>query len=430
MIAFESESKNSEIQNIILAAFPYSMKTLIFLGAIPFFLLMIGLEVWASHRKRKQLYRLNDAITNLNIGIGNQVFNLFLALLLLGAYNFIFQNLSLIWLPVNLWTGLLCLLGFDFLFYWAHRWSHESNFFWGAHVVHHSSEEYNLSVALRQSWIHNLIAFFIFIPLPLLGFDPAVFFVAGAVHTLYQFWIHTQLIGKLPVWVEAFLNTPSHHRVHHGVNPQYIDKNHGGVFIIWDRLFGTFAEEKEEVVYGITTPLESWNPSWANLHYYVEMVKAARSMKWKDRLKMIFARPGWRPDYLGGSIPIPSEPYTEKFDAAAQKKLTWYVLVNFVMVLLGLCSFMYFFETISWFYRFSFFTMLILSTMICGGIMEQKSWVVPAEHMRLVLLLLSLNSYYFFWSMDWFLVMVIASSLAFLGLNLWFTLGRRPLNPV
>lgn len=401
------------------------MKTLIFLGAIPFFLLMIGLEAWVAHRQKRNVYRFNDAVTNLNIGIGNQVFNLFFSLVLLAVYNLVFQHFSLWQLPSNLWTGIGCLLGFDFLFYWAHRWSHESNFFWGAHVVHHSSEDYNLSVALRQSWIHNIIAFFIFLPLPVLGFDPTVFFIAGAIHTLYQFWIHTQTIDKLPRWLESWLNTPSHHRVHHGVNPQYIDKNHGGVLIVWDRLFGTFQKEEEEVVYGITTPLKSWNPSWANLHYYVEIWQAARRMRWADRLRMVFARPGWRPGYMGGTIPIPSQPNKKKFDAKSGKWLNAYVLANFVLILGGLCAFMYFFETVSWFYRVAFFATLILSTMICGGIMEGKAWVVPAEYLRLVVVLLSLNTYYYYWHLDWFLVFLVSSGIAFLGLNLWFTLGRR-----
>lgn len=401
------------------------MKSLIILGAIPFFLLMIGIELWVARRQGKKLYRFNDTITNLNIGIGNQVFNLFFKIVLLGVYFWTFANFAFWQLPANLLTGLLALLVYDFLFYWAHRWSHEMNLFWGAHVVHHSSEEYNLSVALRQSWIHNMIAFFIFLPMPLLGFDPTVFFIAAAFHTLYQFWIHTRTISTLHPLIEAILNTPSHHRVHHGVNPKYIDKNHGGVFIIWDRLFGTFQKEEEAVVYGITTPLKSWNPTWANLHYYGEMLRLAKLMKGIDRVRLLFARPGWRPAYLGGSVAVPEvNPKANKYNALSSPWLNLYVLVQFVLVLAGLCAFMYFFDEISWFYRSVFFFILILSTMICGAIMENKSWVGPAEYVRLVLLLLSLNSFYYFWYWDWFWVMVIGSGLGFVGFNLWFTLGR------
>lgn len=404
------------------------MEYLIILGAVPFFLLMIGLELYVLRRQSKpDGYRFNDTITNLNIGIGNQVFNLFFQVMLLGAFSLIYDNFSFWHLPANAGTVLLCIVLFDFLFYWAHRWSHELNFWWGAHVVHHSSEEYNLSVALRQSWLHNIMAFVIFVPLPLLGFDPSVFLIAGSAHTLYQFWIHTKTIQKMPKWFEAVFNTPSHHRVHHGVNPKYIDKNHAGVFIIWDKLFGTFQAEEEEVVYGITSPLKSWNPVWANIHYYVELVKASRAMKFIDKLRLIVARPGWRPDYMGGTIPIP-EPDENRslYNATAVGKwLNLYVLVQFVLILAGLCTFMYFFHELSWLYRITFFGVLILSTMICGAIMENKAWVAPAEYLRLVLVLVSLNSLYYIQYLDWFLVMVIGSGVGFVALNLWFTLSWR-----
>lgn len=402
------------------------MKNLIFLGAIPFFLLMIGIELWMARRSGKsEVYRFNDTITNLNIGIGSQVFNLFFQIGILAVYFVIFTRFSFFQLPVNVWTILLCILAFDFIFYWAHRWSHEMNFWWGAHVVHHSSEEYNLSVALRQSWFHNALAFILFLPLPFLGFDPAVFFVAGAIHTLYQFWIHTKLIGKLPRWIEFWLNTPSHHRVHHGVNPKYIDKNHAGVLIIWDRLFGTFQAEEEEVVYGITTPLKSWNPGWANLHYYVEMVRAARPMKWWDKLKMLWARPGWRPDYLGGTIPIPEpSPNRNKYNAYAPSRLlNLYVLGQFVLILVGLSAYMYYFEELTPFFKVLLMGLLILSTVLCGGIMENKSWVRPVEYLRLIVVLASLNSLYYFQFLDWLLAMMIGSGLGFIILNAWFTLG-------
>lgn len=403
------------------------MKTLIFLGAIPFFLLMIFLESWLGKRQGKTgMYRLNDTITNLNIGIGNQVFNLFAEIAILGAYFWLFSNLAPWELPTNAGTVLLGILVFDFLFYWAHRWSHEINFWWGAHVVHHSSEEYNLSVALRQSWFHNVMAFFIFIPMPLLGFHPATFFIAGALHTLYQFWIHTKTVDKLPFWLEAFLNTPSHHRVHHGVNPQYIDKNHGGVLIIWDRLFGTFEPEQEEVIYGITEPLKSWNPAWANFHYYAEMFRVMGQMKGRDRWKMLLARPGWRPDYLGGPIEVrKADPLRKKFNRQPPALLNIYVLGQFAMVLGGLCAFMFHFEELTWTFRLVFGGIMMLSLVLCGGILENKSWVIPLEYIRLTLVLAALNSLYYFHYLDWFVVMVIASGTGFLLLNCWFTWGWR-----
>jgi alkylglycerol monooxygenase len=288
------------------------------------------------------------------------------------------------------------------------------NFFWGAHVVHHQSEEYNLSVALRQPWFHSLISFFIFLPIPFLGFDPVIFGLAAGLQTLYQFWIHTRAIGKLPSVIEYFLNTPSHHRVHHAVNPQYIDKNHAGVFMMWDRMFGTFKaeEDTEEIVYGITTPFKSWNPVWANWHYYQEMIDKATLMKsWRDKLHMLYARPGWLPDYMGGfqSVKeVDSKVYT-KYDADTTTLFKAYGLLQFIITLAGTIDYLDHFGTISMFYRWLFAAVIILSIMIIGAIFEQRKWIVWAEIARLLLVIFSLNSYYYYWYSHWLTIMEITS---------------------
>lgn len=404
------------------------MSPLYILFAIPFFLLLIGIEILVSRLRKQRWYRFNDAIANLNIGVGQQAVTLFSKIFLGGVYFYFFSQFGLFSIPQSVWSFLGALLLFDFLFYWAHRWSHEVNFLWGAHVVHHSSEEFNLSVALRQSWFHNLLAFFIFLPIPVMGFAPMTFFQAAAAHTIFQFWIHTEAIGKLPRIIEWIFNTPSHHRVHHGRNPQYIDKNHGGVLIIWDRLFGTFAAEDERPAYGITTPVKSWNPAWANLHYYAEMLQKMKLMsRWRDRLRMLVARPGWLPEELGGMQPVPEvqREAVQKFDARATRWLHAYVLVQFISILVGLSAFMYHFKNVSLFYQVTFFSILILSTMICSAVMENKPWVGVAEYIRLGLVALSLNSFYYFWHLDWFRVMLLASVGAIGVCMLWFALSRR-----
>ncbi len=399
-------------------------KSLLF--AFPFFFLLIGLELWIAKRRKQQYYRFNDAITNLNIGVGNQVTGLFFKSIYLGVYYLMFEHVALFHLPATVWSWILCFLLFDFIFYWAHRWGHEINFFWGAHVVHHSSEEYNLAVALRQPWFHNLIAFVIFLPIPMLGFEPIIFLTAAGFHTLYQFWIHTKAIGKLPKWVEYLLNTPSHHRVHHGVDPKYIDKNHGGVLMIWDRLFGTFAEEEEEPTYGITTPIKSWNPTWANFHYYVDMMKKAGQMSnWKDKFKILFARPGWMPDELGGfqaPLPVDKTNY-QKFETTTSKWLNYYVLAQFIMIIVGTSAFMNYFDGISTFYKGAFLITLILSIMICGAIFENKKWVIAAEYARLLMVILTLNTFYYYWYIDWFSVMLTSSLIGFVLFGAWFTVS-------
>jgi alkylglycerol monooxygenase len=405
----------------------FSMLNIILI-AVPFFLLFIGLEYWAGRRKGQQWYSLHDTLTNLNTGIGNQVAGLLSKALLVGAYMWIYENLAFFHQEPTWYSALICLLAFDFIYYWAHRWSHEINFFWGAHVVHHQSEEFNLSVALRQSWIHNLLAFSLFLPLPFLGFEPILFFSVAAFVTLFQFWVHTKAIKKLPRWFEFIFNTPSHHRVHHAVNPKYIDKNHAATFIIWDRLFGTFKEEEEEPTYGLTTPLKSFNPTWANLHYYKEMWQIAkRSKSWRDRLRIIWARPGWTPEELGGYQAPPevdAENY-KKYDHEVSPALEFYVIVQFLGVLAATIAYMSHFDTITTFYQWAFAGGIVLSAMICGGIMEQKKWVGIAEYARIGLVLASLNTYYYFWYIDWLAIMGAVSALLAVASVAYFTWSWR-----
>ncbi|MFN8277933.1 MAG: sterol desaturase family protein [Chitinophagales bacterium] len=386
--------------------------------AIPLFFLFMGLEALFSSLKGRKWYRLNDTLMNLSLGIGSQLFGVASKIVLLGLFALIQQRYSWFEIPNTWWSFILCLLTFDFLFYWAHRFSHEMNFLWGAHVVHHQSDEYNLSVALRQSWIHNLIAFFIFLPIPLLGFQPLTFGLAAGLDTVYQFWIHTKAINKMPRWFEYIMNTPSHHRVHHAVNLKYLDKNHAGVFIIWDRLFGTFQAEEnaDEIVYGVTTPFTSWSPVWANLHYYVELWRMARLMHWRDRLRLLVARPGWKPDYLGG-FQQPQEPTSarKKYNADTNHWLRTYAVAQFIAIIVGAVAFLAFYESISLFYKAFFFAILILSISIIGAIFEKRTWVLKAEYARLLLIIGSLNSFYYYWYHHWMAVMAIGSLVAFVA---------------
>ncbi len=395
---------------------------------IPIFFLAMFIEYGYTHLKKQERYRFNDTITNLNIGIGNQVFSLFSKGILLGVYISFYENYALLEIPITTLNFILTIFVYDFLFYWAHRWGHEINFFWGAHSVHHQSEEYNLSVALRQSWFHDMIAFFIFLPAPILGFPPELFFPALLLGTLYQFWIHTETIDKLPRPIEFFFNTPSHHRVHHAVNPKYIDKNHAAIFIIWDKMFGTFKAEEERPTYGITTQLKSWNPTWANTHYYIDLWNYAKQLpRWRDRLKLLFARPGHLPEELGGiqAIPEVDKSVYKKFNASTSMLLNLYVLLQFVSIVLGLIAFMAWFPELYPFYQVVFALMIIVSMMICGGILENKWWTVYAEYARLFLLLLSLNSLYYFCFMDWFVVMLVASVVVAGLFGLWFGVAWR-----
>lgn len=396
------------------------------LVAIPFFLIAILIEIWALRRQNKAAaYRLNDAITNLNIGIGQQATGMFFKSIMLYGYVKIYENAAIVSLPQTWWSFLLCLVAFDFLFYWAHRLGHESNFFWGAHSVHHQSEEYNLSVALRQSWFHSFITFFIFLPLAIVGFHPVTFTAAAGVNIIYQFWIHTQAIDKLPSWVEAIWNTPSHHRVHHAVNKQYIDRNHAGMFIVWDKMFGTFEAENEAPIYGITTPLSSWNPFWANIHYYIELWQQSRHIsRLRDKLYLWIAPPGWQSAENGGyQAPPYIAPDRPKYNTEVSLSLNLYVLSQFMLIIVGLVAFMYYFNAISMFYKIAFLGMLLLSMQICGAIFESRAWGKILEFLRLMLALVLLNTFYYYWYAHWLTVMLVSSIIAYFVFNIWFGLA-------
>ena len=221
------------------------------LFAIPVFLLTIVIELVHNFRRNGgKDYNFEDSITNLNIGIGSQAIGAVTKAVLLMLYVWVYDNFRVITIPPSWYSLIFAIVLFDYIFYWAHRWGHEWNIFWGAHIVHHQSEEYNLTVALRQSWFHNLLAFPLFLPIPFLGIDLLSFGAAAGIVTLYQYWIHTKAIDRMPRWFEAIFNSPAHHRVHHGTNAKYLDHNYAATFIIWDKLHGTFIDEDEQPVYG------------------------------------------------------------------------------------------------------------------------------------------------------------------------------------
>jgi alkylglycerol monooxygenase len=390
--------------------------------AIPFFLLGIGFEfVWGRLRKTN-FYNFEDTLTNLNIGIGSQAFNTLLKVLLLTLYEYIYLHFAIFSIGVSIWSFLGCLLVYDLIFYWAHRWGHEMNIFWGAHIVHHQSQEYNLSVALRQSWFHTALGFVLFLPLPLLGFDPLIFAAAAATATLYQFWIHTRHIGKLGI-LEWVLNTPSHHRVHHGINSKYLDKNYAAVFIIWDRLFGTFCEEEEEPEYGTTVPINSFNPVWANVHFYSDLYAGMqKTPKWRDKLVLIFRGP----EYLGKLLGDKRQAaMPEKFRTKVPLNMQVYVLLQFVVLLWALISYMGHFRELSLFYKLSFFALIALTTLNCGAVMENKSWVYVVETVRFAAFLLVYNSLYLLHYKNYF-GYTLPGSLLLTGLFIsWIFYNRR-----
>ncbi|MBK8302554.1 MAG: sterol desaturase family protein [Pyrinomonadaceae bacterium] len=260
--------------------------------AIPFFALMIALEAfWAYHKNSNEYNDKKDTWGNIFMGFMSVVWGALFGLAT--GYIFVFlYEIAPYKFPADAWWTWVILFFVDDLFYYIfHRVSHESRLFWNFHVVHHSSERYNLSVAVRQSWFSGILHWIFYAPIMLLGFAPWMFATMHGFNLIYQFWIHTRFINRLGA-LEYVLNTPSHHRVHHGVNEQYLDKNYAGVLIIWDRMFGSFVNETEEPRYGIIKPIKSYNPLWINTHGWVEMWQAIkRQTTFKAKVMCVFASP-------------------------------------------------------------------------------------------------------------------------------------------
>ena len=271
--------------------------------AIPFFIASMLLELFITTKKNIKSYEPKDALTSIAMGLGNVFIGLLSKGLVLLALFFVYENFRIFTIPIAWWSFVLLFFADDFSYYLFHRISHECRLFWASHVVHHSSQHYNLSTALRQTWSGSFYSFVFWLWLPLLGFHPAMILLQMSVSLLYQFWIHTETINKLPKWFEAIMNTPSHHRVHHGSNPIYLDRNHAGILIIWDKLFGTFQAEldHEKVVYGLVTNIQTYNPVKVAFIEWYNMLKDAFSGKksLSNRLKYFIKPPGWKHDGTG-----------------------------------------------------------------------------------------------------------------------------------
>jgi len=267
--------------------------------AIPGFVILLVAEVVVTVKQQKDYYMTKDTASSLSMGIGNVIISALIGkAMVFGSFTLVYQFRLFTIDMTNWWAWVILFFAEDFSYYWFHRISHSSRYFWASHVVHHSSMKYNLGTALRQTWTGNLSGAFIFwLWLPLLGFPPIAIMTMQSISLLYQFWIHTELINKFPAPIEAIFNTPSHHRVHHGSDLDYLDKNHAGILIIWDRLFGTFQEERHRPTYGLTTNIDTHNPVRIAFHEWVSIGQdLRRSRSVRDALGYLFGPPGWSHD--------------------------------------------------------------------------------------------------------------------------------------
>jgi sterol desaturase/sphingolipid hydroxylase (fatty acid hydroxylase superfamily) len=305
--------------------------------ATPVFFALIALELAVARWRGRRAYHAADAVSSLSLGVISQIAAVFSKLLTLGIYAWCADRLALFALPADAWwvwvSGLLL---YDFLYYWLHRAGHEVNILWAAHVVHHQSEDYNLSTALRQTGSGVLLGWAFYLPMALLGYPLEVFAVVALIDLLYQFWVHTELVGRLG-WFDRVFCSPSNHRAHHAVNDRYLDRNYGGILILWDRLFGTFVEEDDAdpPVYGTRAPLRSWNPLWANAEVYWATLKDAwHARRWRDKLLVWIKPPGWRPADVAERFPKPAfDIRRERYAPALPPGLAAYGVAQFALML-------------------------------------------------------------------------------------------------
>jgi len=363
--------------------------------AVPVFFLLIGVELVVALWQGVHSYRLHDSINDLSCGTTEQIIGIFLKGLLFAGYQGTYgyatrAGINLVavhsYSPGGKWlAAILLFLGVDCAYYWFHRIAHEYNAPWAGHVVHHSSEDYNLAVALRQGSFQGLFSWVFYLPLAFLGFPPSWFAAIVSFDLFYQFWIHTRTIGKLGP-LEWVLNTPSHHRVHHGRNPKYLDKNYAGTLIMWDRMFGTFQVEEEEPVYGLTKPLNSWNPLWANLHVWRDLFRDAwLAPRWVDGLRIWFMPQGWRPEGLPAN-PMPPDVTPEivvRYDTKVPRGLNVYALLHFVGTVPLAVGLMAAGGSLPRGERVFLAGLVLWALLNIGGIFDHRRWALPAELMRL-----------------------------------------------
>ncbi len=352
--------------------------------ATPVFFLLIGIEFWIGRRRARNTYRLNDSLNSIGLGVMSQVVGVFSKLFAIGVYTIVFTHWAVFALDGRSpWVWLGALVIYDFCYYWYHRLGHRVALLWAAHVVHHQSEDYNLSTALRQTSSGWIAGWLFYLPMAVLGFPPAVFATVALIDLLYQYWVHTQQIGRLG-WFDRWFCAPSNHRVHHAVNDRYLDRNFGGILIVWDRMFGSFVEEDdaEPCIYGTRAPLRSWNPLWANLHHYRDLaLDSWRARAWPDKLRVWFKPPGWRPADVASRWPRPAFDIRQvrRYDPALSRFATLTAALLFMLVLNGTTLFLWNARTMTLAAQLAAAGGILLGLWAVGVICTPRATAIQAE---------------------------------------------------
>ncbi|WP_245597985.1 lysoplasmalogenase family protein [Ottowia thiooxydans] len=347
--------------------------------ATPVFLLLILIE-WAwGKRKQRDTYRMADAINSLGLGVLSQISAVFMSLLRIGLYTAVFEYVALFRADAfwTTWYGwVLALLFYDLCYYWLHRMGHESAVLWAAHVVHHQSQHYNLSTALRQTSSGALFGWIFYLPMALAGVPPVVFGVVALIDLLYQFWVHTEHVPKLG-WFDRWFCSPSNHRVHHAVNDRYLDRNYGGILIVWDRIFGSFLEEDErdKPIYGTRSPLNSWDPLWANAEVYWALAQDSwRARRWSDKLRVWLKPPGWRPPDVAARWPKSPFDITavRPFEPPTSRGVQWFAGAQFIALIAGAAMFLWQADSAPLIQSALWFGVLVIGLWAVGALLQGR----------------------------------------------------------
>lgn len=356
-------------------------ETNVYFYITPIALFFILMEIAACFIFKRKYITFTEAIANFGTQLGNQTTNILVMVGVFYAYGYLWENFRIFTIDLNWWTFILLLLGVDFIFYWVHRWGHEINILWAAHSPHHSAEEMNFFVALRASVTQRLCSFLFFWVLAIIGFHPVHIYMVVAIHLFIAFLHHTEFIPKLWKPIEFLFTTPSHHRVHHGVNLKYLDKNYGEFLIIWDRMFGTFEEEQEKVAYGILDHPKTWNPIIINFHFYIVLWKhAVAAPYWWDKIRIWFMPAGWVPRGIEKKeLPDINRENQIKFRPQMFANAKFYMILQVVLgiaLMLGVISNIYGWTTSEKWIGAGLLWWQIINW---SGVLEGKSWLWISE---------------------------------------------------
>ena len=351
------------------------------LYAIPVFMASIVIEAFVARRRAPDAYDLPDALTSLHFGILSQVWGAFTRVIGFGVYVLAFEHLRVTTLPADrVWVWLSALLFYDFCYYWAHRAGHEINLFWASHQVHHSSEYYNLTTALRQTATGGFTSWPFYIVMAVAGVPPVVFVTVGLIDLLYQYWVHTEFVGKLG-WLDRVFVTPSNHRVHHGQNDYCIDRNYGGILVVWDRLFGTFTEERdgEKIVYGVRKPLASYNAAWGNLNVWTDLLRSSLAAPTPLAALRVWIDP---PQGRGAALPHLDTSTVRRYDTGTRPAVRRYAIAQYLLLAPMVMHFLLVIERADAWAGIAYALLITATVVGVGWALEERPFARRVEALR------------------------------------------------